>query len=118
MKKCTLCIDKIYNENLEEVDRVPACVSTCPAGARHFGDLNDPESDVSILVSDRQGYDLLPELGYKPTNKYLPPRPRRDHVSKEYEQVSILNMANSDGSNESNETNNPLLKWVDAVLSR
>ena len=118
MKKCTLCIDKIYNENLEEVDRVPACVSTCPAGARHFGDLNDPESDVSILVSDRQGYDLLPELGYKPTNKYLPPRPRRDHISKEYEQVSILDMANSDGSNESNETNNPLLKWVDAVLSR
>ena len=32
MKKCTLCIDRIYNENLEEIDRVPACVSTCPAG--------------------------------------------------------------------------------------
>ena len=65
-----------------------------------------------------QGYDLLPELGYKPTNKYLPPRPRRDHLSSEQEQVSILDMANSDGSYESNETNNPLLKWVDAVLSR
>ena len=106
------------NENLEEVDRVPACVSTCPAGARHFGDLGDPDSDVSILVSDRQGYDLLPELGYKPTNKYLPPRPRRDHLSKEQEQVSIVDMANSDGSYESNENNNPLLIWVDAVLSR
>ena len=118
MKKCTLCIDKIYNQNLEEVDRVPACVSTCPAGARHFGDLNDPGSDVSILVKDRQGYDLLPELGYKPTNKYLPPRPRRDQFSKGQEQVSILDMANSDVSDELNETNNPLLKWVDAVLSR
>jgi Fe-S-cluster-containing dehydrogenase component len=118
MKKCTLCIDKIYNENLEEVDRVPACVSTCPAGARHFGDLNDPGSGVSILVKDRQGYDLLPELGYKPTNKYLPPRPRRDQFSKGQEQVSILDMANSDVSDELNETNNPLLKWVDAVLSR
>ena len=31
MKKCTLCVDKIYNENLPEADRVPACVSTCPA---------------------------------------------------------------------------------------
>src|SRR3546814_8035242 len=40
MKKCTLCIDKIYNENLDPRSRVPACVSTCPAGARHFGDLD------------------------------------------------------------------------------
>jgi sulfite dehydrogenase (quinone) subunit SoeB len=44
MKKCTLCVDRIYNENLPEEDREPACVRTCPAGARHFGDLGDPES--------------------------------------------------------------------------
>ena len=118
MKKCTLCIDKIYNENLEEVDRVPACVSTCPAGARHFGDLNDPNSEVSVLVKDRQGYDLLPELGYKPTNKYLPPRPRRDETSEKHEQISILNMASSENADQAESINNPLLKWVDAVLSR
>lgn len=76
MKKCTLCIDRIYNENMEEVDRVPACVATCPASARHFGDLADPQSKVSQLVAERGGFDLMPELGYKPTNKYLPPRPR------------------------------------------
>ncbi|MCB2107052.1 MAG: 4Fe-4S dicluster domain-containing protein [Rhodobacteraceae bacterium] len=74
MKKCTLCIDRIYNENLEERDRVPACVATCPTGARHFGDLGDPQSDVSALVRARGGTDLLPELGYAPINKYLPPR--------------------------------------------
>jgi sulfite dehydrogenase (quinone) subunit SoeB len=118
MKKCTLCIDKIYNENLEEVDRVPACVSTCPAGARHFGDFNDPNSDVSVLVKDRQGYDLLPELGYKPTNKYLPPRPRRDQTSEKHDQISILNMAISDNNDQAAAIDNPLLKWVDAVLSR
>ena len=118
MKKCTLCIDKIYNENLEEVDRVPACVSTCPAGARHFGDFNDPNSEVSVLVKDRQGYDLLPELGYKPTNKYLPPRPRRDEASEKHEQISILNMASSENADQAEAINNPLLKWVDAVLSR
>jgi Fe-S-cluster-containing dehydrogenase component len=77
MKKCTLCIDRIYNENLEEAARVPACVATCPASARHFGDLGDPTSDVSRLVAEREGYDLMPELGYRPTNKYLPPRPRQ-----------------------------------------
>src|SRR3546814_7493308 len=76
MKKCTLCIDRIYNENLDEVDRVPACVATCPASARHFGDLGDPESDISKMVAERGGYDLMPEMGYRPVNKYLPPRPR------------------------------------------
>jgi Fe-S-cluster-containing dehydrogenase component len=75
MKKCTLCIDRIYNTNLAEEDRVPACVSTCPTNARHFGDLADPESDVSRLVAERGGYDLMPEMAMKPTNKYLPPRP-------------------------------------------
>jgi len=74
MKKCTLCVDRIYNETLPEAERVPACVSSCPAGARHFGDLGDPGSDVSNLVAERNGYDLMPELGYQPTNKYLPPR--------------------------------------------
>jgi len=76
MKKCTLCVDRIYNEALDPADRVPACVKTCPVSARHFGDLGDPESDVSRLVAARGGYDLMPELGYAPTNKYLPPRAR------------------------------------------
>ena len=76
MKKCTLCVDRIYNENLPEVDREPACVRTCPAGARHFGDLADPLSDVSQLVAERGGFDLMPEQGTKPVNKYLPPRPK------------------------------------------
>jgi Fe-S-cluster-containing dehydrogenase component len=77
MKKCTLCVDRIYNENLEEAERQPACVQACPTKARHFGDLGDPESDISKLVAARGGVDLMPQLGYKPTNQYLPPRPRR-----------------------------------------
>ncbi len=76
MKKCTLCVDRIYNENLPEEDRIPACVRTCPSGARHFGDLGDPDSAVSLLVAARGGYDLMPEQGTRPVNKYLPPRPK------------------------------------------
>ena len=76
MKKCTLCVDRIYNENLLEEDRVPSCVRTCPSGARHFGDLGDESSEVSQLVASRGGMDLMPELGTKPVNKYLPPRPK------------------------------------------
>lgn len=74
MKKCTLCVDRIYDQNLPVEDRQPACVITCPAHARHFGDLDNPESAVAKLTRERGGQALMPELGYKPSNMYLPPR--------------------------------------------
>jgi sulfite dehydrogenase (quinone) subunit SoeB len=86
---------------------VPACVKACPTGARHFGDLGDANSEVSLLVQDRGGYDLLPEMGYKPTNKYLPPRARRNT-----EQAHIEKLPKSDGS-----TMEKLFLWADKLLS-
>jgi len=83
MKKCTLCVDRIYNETFQEIDRVPACVSTCPATARHFGDLGDPDSDVSKLVANRGGVDLMPEMKTRPVNQYLPPRRRRNELGED-----------------------------------
>jgi Fe-S-cluster-containing dehydrogenase component len=77
MKKCTLCVDRIYDEQLEERERQPACVLACPAHARMFGDLEDPDSAVGETVRARGGYSLMPELGYEPTNQYLPPRSSR-----------------------------------------
>lgn len=74
MKKCTLCVDRIYDEALPERERQPACVLACPAHARYFGDLEDPESDVSRMVRERRGFGLMPELDYNPVNQYLPPR--------------------------------------------
>lgn len=110
MKKCTLCVDKIYNENLDVESRVPACVSTCPAGARHFGDLGDPSSDVSRLVAARGGYDLMPEQGCKPTNKYLPPRPRKNGVGATGAPAALSPAVQDGGS--------AFLRWIDKVLSR
>lgn len=75
IKKCTLCIDRIYDEALPEAERQPACVLTCPTGARAFGDFDNPDSEVSRLVRERDGRQFLPELGYAPVNRYLPPRP-------------------------------------------
>lgn len=77
MKKCTLCIDRIYDENLPQSERQPACVLTCPTHARFFGDFDDPDSEVSRLSRERSGTKLMPEAGYKPVNTYLPPRQTR-----------------------------------------
>jgi Fe-S-cluster-containing dehydrogenase component len=118
MKKCTLCIDRIYNENLDAEDRVPACVSTCPASARHFGDLGDPASDVSRLVAERGGYDLMPEAGYRPTNKYLPPRPRRDGRGAAAAEPSGDAAEGEAALTPVVSKDNPVLYWIDKVLSR
>jgi len=83
MKKCTLCVDRIYDEKLPEEERQPACVLTCPTKSRVFGDFDDPESDVSKLVRERSGEPLMPELGYKPVNTYLPPRNQKTVESHE-----------------------------------
>ena len=74
MKKCTLCVDRIYDEQLPEAERQPACVLTCPTSSRVFGDFDDPDSEVSKLNRERGGAQLMPELGYNPVNTYLPPR--------------------------------------------
>lgn len=108
MKKCTLCIDRIYNENLAEAERQPACVQACPTRARHFGDLADPGSKVSQLVAARGGVDLMPELGYRPTNKYLPPRPRR---AGDASAASVEEPLDTQALP-------PVLRWLDRVLGR
>ena len=74
MKKCTLCVDRIYDQQLAIEDRQPACVLACPTHARHFGDYDDPQSSVSQLAATRGTQSMLDKLGYKPTNAYLPPR--------------------------------------------
>jgi Fe-S-cluster-containing dehydrogenase component len=113
MKKCTLCIDRIYNEALEEVDRIPSCVRTCPANARHYGDLADPESDVSRMVRERGGMDLMPEQGTAPVNKYLPPRRRKPLARSEPQAAPARTcVAHED------ERPSGFLAWVDAVLER
>ncbi len=110
MKKCTLCIDRIYNETLAEEDRVPACVAACPTGARHFGDLADPQSAIGDLVRTREGVDLLPELGYAPTNKYLPPRPRRAAATPGAPQ-RLAPVTLDEGAH-------PFWRWLDRLLTR
>jgi len=64
--KCTLCHHRI-DEGLQ-----PFCVVCCEDEAIFFGDLNDPESQVSKLITQKKAYTLKPEKETAPAVYYCP----------------------------------------------
>jgi molybdopterin-containing oxidoreductase family iron-sulfur binding subunit len=80
MEKCTFCVQRIRNAThvakregspLHDKDVVPACGAACPASAIVFGDIADPNSEVSKLSRNNRGFHVLEELGTKPAITYL-----------------------------------------------
>jgi len=53
-------------------EATPACVVSCIANARYFGDLEDPNTEVWRLIKERRGFRLHEELGTEPSVYYLP----------------------------------------------
>jgi len=65
VEKCTFCIQRTRN------GLKTACTEACPVGARKFGDLNDPNSEVSVLLKTRRAFRLKEELGTEPVIWYV-----------------------------------------------
>ncbi len=76
-QKCTLCVDRI-DEGMArglvpgvDAAATPVCVSSCIAGALQFGDLEDPDSNVSALLRDNRHFRMHEDLATGPAIHYL-----------------------------------------------
>lgn len=65
VSKCTFCVHRVAE------GKKPACMELCIGRARYFGDINDPESDVSKAIKGRSYFHLLEEKGTEPSVFYL-----------------------------------------------
>ena len=65
MEKCTFCLHRTRNGKL------PACLEACPTGARVFGNLLDPDSEIRWVLQNKRVFVLKEELGTKPQFFYF-----------------------------------------------
>ena len=82
VEKCTFCVQRIDRGLAEgltpgvDPQATPACVNECPVGARVFGDINDPESPISLFLENNETFKLRDDFGTEPNVHYV--RPSRD----------------------------------------
>ena len=60
VEKCTFCLQRVRN------GRYPKCVEACPVGARKFGNLLDPDSEIRYIIENKRVYILKEELNTQP----------------------------------------------------
>ena len=78
VEKCSFCYQRIdrglalgLTPGVDD-QATPACVVACQTRARKFGDLNDPDSEVSRMLEENHFYRLREDLGTAPRVYYLP----------------------------------------------
>jgi molybdopterin-containing oxidoreductase family iron-sulfur binding subunit len=91
MEKCTMCVQRIVagkdrardeKRTVKDGDIMTACQQTCPTNAITFGNLKDPQSAVSKQREAARAYDVLDELGTRPSVTYLKKVTRGEHGPK------------------------------------
>ncbi|MGE4274365.1 MAG: 4Fe-4S dicluster domain-containing protein [Desulfitobacterium sp.] len=65
-EKCVFCHKRV------DAGLDPACVVSCPGHARIFGDLNNHQSEISILIRENKTFQYLKHLGTEPSVYYIP----------------------------------------------
>jgi Fe-S-cluster-containing dehydrogenase component len=65
VEKCTFCIQRVRE------GRYPACVEVCPVGARKFGNLLDPKSEIRYILENKRVLLLKEELNTQPKFYYF-----------------------------------------------
>jgi molybdopterin-containing oxidoreductase family iron-sulfur binding subunit len=83
MEKCSMCVQRIQSGKLQaKMDKrkvkdgeiQTACAESCPTGAITFGDMNDPKSSISKMLTEQnkdRSYHVLEEINVKPNVSYL-----------------------------------------------
>ncbi|MDT4870357.1 cytochrome c nitrite reductase, Fe-S protein [compost metagenome] len=88
--KCTFCFHRV-TQNL-----VPACVQTCIGRSRVFGDINDPNSEVSYLIAKNPTQVLRPEQGTKPHVFYIGADRNQTEFGREgYQKLEVMEQERS-----------------------
>lgn len=64
VEKCTFCLHRT------RVGRMPACLEACPTGARKFGNMNDPDSEIRKIIATKRVYVLKEDLATLPRFYY------------------------------------------------
>jgi molybdopterin-containing oxidoreductase family iron-sulfur binding subunit len=65
MEKCTFCVQR------SRAGRLPACVEACPTGARVFGNLLDPDSEIRFVLKHKKVFRWKEDLGTDPKFWYF-----------------------------------------------
>jgi Fe-S-cluster-containing dehydrogenase component len=65
VEKCNFCQERLAK------GQIPACVEACPNKVLTFGDLDDPNSEIRVLLQDNYSIQRKPELGTKPQVYYI-----------------------------------------------
>jgi molybdopterin-containing oxidoreductase family iron-sulfur binding subunit len=65
VEKCTFCIQRT------RAGKYPACVEVCPVGARKFGNLLDPDSEIRYLIENKRVFRLKEDINTEPKFYYF-----------------------------------------------